>query len=513
MSFQLTFRLRLSFLVLTLLATSGSAMPQEFIPTNDPPQYGPYNASFMPDGEGLKKALLKDDTVLRADSPWTLSCWAYWSEAPNGPALLAGVGNTDSEYSRFLGIDGDKAFLFTGKDRLLSGSAAFQLRKWHFLAATFDGKEFQLFADGNRIAVGAIPLGRVAPVLQIAPVKTLLNGSHFGGKIAGLTLKRQALNPDDIRTVFEKTPNFPLILFEEGSKPWPVQTSGQAGYRAPQDPGTLPHTSAPFSKPEKKNVVASTNTLEPNGKNEFTIQGGWRLRPAPDVKEPGEAISLSEFSTREWWPATVPGTVLTTMVDQGIYPDPDYGLNNLAIPESLNKQDYWYRTEFNAPNDWKGRRLTLTFEGINYAAAVWLNGKQVGTIKGAFIRGMFDITNALKLGQSNVLAVRVSPPPHPGIPHEQSLKGGAGENGGIMCLGWSHLRGHRGLGLDARDPRPRHGYLATRDLAGDRCGPYRRSAGRQQTATAANQSSHHRNHGARREWLRCRSKKQRDRFL
>ena len=31
------------------------------------------------------------------------------------------------------------------------------------------------------------------------------------------------------------------------------------------------------------------------------------------------------------------------MIDRGIYPDPDYGLNNLAIPETLNKQDYWYR--------------------------------------------------------------------------------------------------------------------------------------------------------------------------
>ncbi len=33
-----------------------------------------------------------------------------------------------------------------------------------------------------------------------------------------------------------------------------------------------------------------------------------------------------------------------------------------------------------------------------------------------------------------MLAVRVSPPPHPGIPQEQSIKGGPGENGGMMCL-------------------------------------------------------------------------------
>jgi hypothetical protein len=77
---------------------------------------------------------------------------------------------------------------------------------------------------------------------------------------------------------------------------------------------------------------------------------------------------------------------------------------------------------------------TLTFEGINYAASVWLNGESLGTIKGAFIRGIFDVTRVIKPGQANVLAVRISPPPHPGIPQEQSIKGGPGENGGIMCL-------------------------------------------------------------------------------
>ncbi len=129
--------------------------------------------------------------------------------------------------------------------------------------------------------------------------------------------------------------------------------------------------------------TASVIRLESAGKNLWTLTGGWKLRPAPEVTEAGEAISQSGFSAKDWWPATVPGTVLTTLVDQGIYADPDYGLNNLTIPETLNKQDYWYRTEFNATKDWKDRRLTLTFEGINYAASVWLNGRPLGTIKGA----------------------------------------------------------------------------------------------------------------------------------
>src|ERR1700683_198143 len=119
-----------------------------------------------------------------------------------------------------------------------------------------------------------------------------------------------------------------------------------------------------------------------------------------------------------------------------MYPDPEYALNNLAIPESLNKQDYWYRAHLTSPEGLGKRHLTLTFEGINYKAVVWLNGQRVGTITGAFIRGNFDVTQIWKAGrgEENTLAVRVSPPPHPGIPQEQSIKGGPGENGGILCL-------------------------------------------------------------------------------
>jgi hypothetical protein len=144
--------------------------------------------------------------------------------------------------------------------------------------------------------------------------------------------------------------------------------------------------------------------------------------------------------------------VLTTLIARGVYPDPDYGLNNLAIPDSLSRQDYWYRSVFDAPPALEGKELTLTFKGINYAAEVWLNGGRLGAIKGAFIRGIFAVSGKLKPGQRNVLAVRVSPPPHPGIPHEQSIAAGPGENGGNLAIdgptfiaseGWDWIPGIR----------------------------------------------------------------------
>ncbi|MGA7291477.1 MAG: LamG-like jellyroll fold domain-containing protein [Terriglobales bacterium] len=407
----------------------------QMVVTNDPPFYGPFNAVLLPDGDGLTKPLVNNDSVLRADSPWSLYAWVKSAEDQKKPSLVAGIGDPSAEFSRYLALDGEHAILWMGKDNSLSGSTRIAPGTWHFLAATFDGAEFQIYADGNQVSVGKLDLGSVDPALQMAPMfLPAPNWQHFGGTIASLTLLRRALSPDELKRLLENPPDFSLIEFEEGAKPWPMETRGQAGYRAPQDPATMPRSKAQVSRPSAKNPAPAQPALQAAGTNRWNLAAGWMMTPAPKVTGDGATISQAGFHPKDWWPATVPGTALTTMIDRGVYPDPDYGLNNLAIPESLNKQDYWYRVEFRAPKSTAGRRLRLTFEGINYAAIVWLNGQSLGSIKGAFIRGIFDITGMVKADRTNVLAVRVSPPPHPGIPQEQSIKGGPGENGGMMCL-------------------------------------------------------------------------------
>jgi mannosylglycoprotein endo-beta-mannosidase len=162
--------------------------------------------------------------------------------------------------------------------------------------------------------------------------------------------------------------------------------------------------------------------------------GGWRLQDAARVQASPSQISALGFSTDSWYKATVPGTVLTTLVDAGVYPEPLYGENMRSIPESLNKTDYWYRTEFTAPLTPTGRHTWLHFGGIDYAAEVWVNGAQVGDIKGAFIRGDFDISSRIRRGHPIVVAVLVHPQPHPGTPHEHTQALGLGRNGGETAL-------------------------------------------------------------------------------
>ena len=236
------------FLAIFVLCVTARSLPAQTVITNDPPQYGPYNGVFLRGGDGLKKSILEHDSVLRAESAWSLYCWIRFDEPRKAPTLIAGIGDPTEEFPRYLALDEGKLSLWMGEENTLSGAAAITPGKWHLLAATFDGGTFRLYSDGEQVANGTLVLGSVSPVIEIAPpVVPGTNGQHFGGKIASLVLLRQALGADAIKHLSQKPEDFSLVEFEDGSKSWPVQTKGQAGYRAPQDPSEMPRSKAPFS--------------------------------------------------------------------------------------------------------------------------------------------------------------------------------------------------------------------------------------------------------------------------
>jgi hypothetical protein len=109
----------------------------------------------------------------------------------------------------------------------------------------------------------------------------------------------------------------------------------------------------------------------------------WQMQDVAKVTDAGAIVSTAAFHPQGWYAATVPGTVLTTLVNNGVYPEPLYGENMRAIPESLNKTSYWYRATFAVPTEFKGRHIWLYFGGVNYSAQIWVNGHQAGEMRGA----------------------------------------------------------------------------------------------------------------------------------
>ncbi len=78
------------------------------------------------------------------------------------------------------------------------------------------------------------------------------------------------------------------------------------------------------------------------------------------------------------------------------------GVGRMLTPEDA----LWYKTIFRVPSAWKGKRLMLNFEAVDWQADVIVNDVQVGRHTGGYTHFSFDITPYLKSGD-NTLVVRV----------------------------------------------------------------------------------------------------------
>jgi exo-1,4-beta-D-glucosaminidase len=166
---------------------------------------------------------------------------------------------------------------------------------------------------------------------------------------------------------------------------------------------------------------------------QLELRENWFIQSSADVHSDGATISKAGFSTQGWFPATLPSTVLSALVEGKIYPDPYVGMNLRSIPgttypifddfsnipmppSSPFRQSWWYRTEFKLPPEDRGKAIWLGFDGINYRANVWMNGVQItrsGQLAGTWRLFRFDVTSVAKPGDNNSLAIEVFPPqPH-----------------------------------------------------------------------------------------------------
>ena len=182
--------------------------------------------------------------------------------------------------------------------------------------------------------------------------------------------------------------------------------------------------------------------------------GGWQLQRASEVQAGGVEIASPAYKAEGWVTATVPGTVLTSYKNVGVLADPNYADNQLMISESFFNSNFWYRNEFQVAPSFKRDRIFLNFDGINWKANVYLNGKQVGRLEGAFIRGKFDVTDCVKEG-TNVLAVEIIKNAHIGAIKEKN-KQSTDFNGGILgadnptfhaTIGWDWIPTMRGRNI------------------------------------------------------------------
>ncbi|SEG91582.1 F5/8 type C domain-containing protein [Actinacidiphila yanglinensis] len=172
--------------------------------------------------------------------------------------------------------------------------------------------------------------------------------------------------------------------------------------------------------------TAQAPALKVAGDGTVPLESGWTLT-MDDLagSDDGAALSAGGLDVSGWLPATVPGTVHASLVEQGHLPEPTVGFNNMRAPEALSRHGWWYRRAFHLPAGLAtghGRRVWLEFDGVNHQAEVWLNGGKVGEVTYPVARAAFDVTGALGSGEQ-VLAVSIAPMPHPGNPGDKGPSG------------------------------------------------------------------------------------------
>jgi beta-galactosidase/beta-glucuronidase len=162
------------------------------------------------------------------------------------------------------------------------------------------------------------------------------------------------------------------------------------------------------------------------------LDNNWKCKNIREVHSDGPAVSRQILSTEDWLPATVPGTILTTLLNNGKVPDPFYGMNNELIPDIYDSGNayytYWFVNDFDLDFPAQDEQVWLQFRGINYSCDVFLNGQKLNRDihKGMFLRQSYNITSELSGNGKNRLAVIVFPPDPPGNPN-----GGQGGDGVI----------------------------------------------------------------------------------
>lgn len=213
--------------------------------------------------------------------------------------------------------------------------------------------------------------------------------------------------------------------------------------------------SACFIQAQTTNYYQNPDRIYLDSKEGHNGSFAWQMYKADETKDPAEKISQPGYQTGQWMPAIVPGTVLNSLVHNQVYPEPYFGLNNKLdkgiIPDLAKAgrefYTYWFRTEFDVPENYKDKIVWLQVDGINYRAEIWVNGHLLGNMSGMFKPEYINITDFARIGQKNALAIKVYPVDMPGTIKPKQW-GAAGEfhNGGdgniglnttmLMSVGW-----------------------------------------------------------------------------
>lgn len=132
------------------------------------------------------------------------------------------------------------------------------------------------------------------------------------------------------------------------------------------------------------------------------LSANWELTACDTLVQ-----SLNELAGKEWLQVETPTSVQMAYYRAGKLPHP-YEHFNSKLYAPLEQQVHYYRKTFATPELQPGDNVFLSFEGIDYAARIWVNGQCLGEHAGMFGGPTIRVNDYLKKdGTQNKVIVEV----------------------------------------------------------------------------------------------------------
>ena len=132
----------------------------------------------------------------------------------------------------------------------------------------------------------------------------------------------------------------------------------------------------------------------------MSLNGSWKFAYAKKEEERIKGFEKTGFDCRDWADIKVPGHMELSGYGLPKYVNVQYpweGYDELDYGEMPTRENPVgsYVKYFTLPKSFEGKRVIVSFQGVQTAFAVWVNGTFIGYGEDSFTPSEYDITDAL----------------------------------------------------------------------------------------------------------------------
>ena len=146
------------------------------------------------------------------------------------------------------------------------------------------------------------------------------------------------------------------------------------------------------------------------GPDVVALDGTWKFHLWPSAAAAPDGVGDEGYNDAGWddlpvpssWSMPVHGSYGAPIYTNVRYPFP---VDPPAVPDANPTGDH--RVRFAVPDGWSGRPVHLRFDGVESCGRVWVNGQEVGILRGSRLPAELDIAGVVRPGADNLLVVRV----------------------------------------------------------------------------------------------------------